>query len=156
MKLKFTYLVMFSVILVVGGSILSADEHGDKDKPALKCPVSGKVVNPEVSTAYHGGTVYLCCPGCAKPLAENPEKYAAKANLQLVRSGQAEQVGCPLSGRSVNPDVSSTVAGVSVGFCCGGCKGKVDKAGADEQLELVFHKGFDKAYKVAAKEGGEK
>lgn len=156
MKIIFTYLMMFSAVLVVGGSILSADEQGEKEKPALKCPVSGKAVNPEVTTEYHGGTVYLCCAGCAKRLAENPDKYAAKANLQLVQSGQAKQVGCPISGRSVNPDVSTTVAGVSVGFCCGGCKAKVEKAGADEQVELVFHKGFDKAYKVAQKEGGEK
>jgi len=148
---KMTGVVTFAAMLLVGGSVLVADEEAGKDQAALKCPVSGKPINPEVSVEYGGGTVYLCCAGCAKPLADNPEKFAAKANLQLVRSGQAEQVGCPISGRPVNPDVSTMVAGVEVGFCCGGCKGKVEKAEGDEQVELVFGKGFDKGYEVSEK-----
>jgi len=37
------------------------------------------------------------------------------------------------------------VAGVEVGFCCNNCKGKVEAAGGDEKVTMVFgnvSKGF--------------
>jgi len=99
---------------------------------------------------YKGGKVFLCCPGCTGAFKKNTAKYAAKANLQLVATGQAKQAKCPLTGGKCNPDTATDVAGVKVCFCCGGCKGKVAKAGGDEQIELLFNdKAFAKAFRVA-------
>jgi hypothetical protein len=42
------------------------------------------------------------------------------------------------------------IGGTEVGFCCNNCKGKVEKASADEQVTLVFgnvEKGFAPAAK---------
>jgi hypothetical protein len=117
-----------------------------KGECALKCPISGKKASKEVAVDYKGGKIYLCCPGCVAKFKENTAKYEAKANHQLVASGQFKQIGCPLSGGKVNPDTKIKVCGVEVGFCCNGCKGKVAKAAAEEQCEIVFVKGFEKAF----------
>ena len=42
------------------------------------------------------------------------------------------------------------IGGVEVGFCCPNCKGKVEKASAEEQVNLVFGK-VDKGFAPAAK-----
>lgn len=117
------------------------------------CPISGKPINKSVAVDYKGGKVFLCCPGCTGAFKKNTAKYAAKANLQLVATGQAKQAKCPLSGNGCNPDTATDVAGVKVCFCCGGCKGKVAKTSGDEQIELVFgDKAFAKGFQVAKAE----
>jgi hypothetical protein len=68
--------------------------------------------------------------------------------LQLVVTGQAEQVGCPLTGKPVNSEASLQIAGTEVKFCCNGCKGKAAKLDPAGQIQLVFGKGFDKGFKV--------
>jgi len=125
----------------------AADEPSDKS--ALKCPISGGAVSQDASADYQGGKVYFCCNGCAGKFAKAPDKYATKANYQLVASGQFVQKGCPFSGGAVNPSTLLTLDGVSVGFCCNGCKGKVTKADAAQQQELVFgEKAFPKAFQA--------
>ncbi len=48
------------------------------------CPVMGGKINPKVSTKLSTGeTIYYCCPGCDKPLRDNPSKY----NKNLVAQG---------------------------------------------------------------------
>jgi YHS domain-containing protein len=48
------------------------------------CPVMGGKINPQVSTTLSTGeTIYYCCPGCDKPLRDNPAKY----NKNLVAQG---------------------------------------------------------------------
>jgi hypothetical protein len=90
--------------------------------------------------------VYFCCPGCIPKFKENTGKYEAKANEQLVLSGQYKQVACPMSGGKFDPGTKTKVCGIDVCFCCEGCQGKVKNASADKQSELVFVKGFDKAF----------
>lgn len=114
----------------------------------VTCPVSGKPVVAEHSVDHNGGKVYFCCPNCPKAFAANPEKFAAKANHQLVATGQAEQKSCPLTGRPLNDAQKVTVGGVEVTFCCPNCKGKTASAPADKQIEMVFadapfKKGFE-------------
>jgi len=111
-----------------------------------KCPISGKPASADHAVAYKGGQVYFCCGGCPGAFSKNPEKYAAKANQQLVVTGQARQVGCPLTGKGVSKTID--VCGVDVGFCCGGCTGKVEKLTPEEQLDMVFGKGFEKGFRV--------
>lgn len=122
-------------------------------KCSATCPISGKAVNKAVAVGYKGGKVFLCCAGCTGAFKKSTDKYATKANLQLVATGQAKQAKCPLTGGKCNPDTATKVAGVNVCFCCGGCKGKVAKAKGDEQVKLVFgDKAFAKGFKVAKAE----
>jgi YHS domain-containing protein len=120
----------------------------------IKCVVaSGKAAKAEKSADYKGGKVYFCCDGCPKAFAKDTKKFATKANAQLVATGQAKQAKCPLSGGDLNKDTEITVGGAKVQFCCNMCKGKVEKAEGDKQLEMVFgEKAFEKAgFKVEKK-----
>lgn len=146
MKLRIALALVVGCLLVAAGPVLAEKKHAKEWKAV--CPVSGKAATHSVSTDYKGAKVYLCCPACVEPFNKDTAKYAAKANHQLVVTGQAEQKACPLTGREVNPEKNAEVAGVKVCFCCGGCLGKVAKASADEQLDMVFGKGFDQGFKV--------
>ena len=92
----------------------------------------------------------FCCENCPKAFNANSAKFAGKANLQLVQSGQLKQVKCPLTGRPMAADKSVEVAGVKVALCCGDCLAKATKASGDEQINLLFSdtsKGFEAAAK---------
>lgn len=128
----------------------AADDKAEKVKPT--CPVSGKGIDKTKIVSHNGGDVYFCCANCPKAFKANTDKFAPKANHQLVLTGQAKQKACPLAGKPVNESKSVTVAGVKVGFCCGGCVAKASKVKGDKQLALVFSdKAFLKGYKVAKK-----
>ncbi len=142
---KTTFLsVMVAAALCVSVSARAADTT------KLKCPVSGKAASKDHALAYKDGEVYFCCDKCPNAFKENTAKYATKANLQLVASGQYKEVKCPLTGKALNPETATKISGVSVEFCCNGCKGRVaalKKKGA--KLNLVFNdeafaKGFEK------------
>ena len=127
-------------------SVYAADVKLD----GIKCPLSGKPVKADKTVDYKGAKVYFCCENCPKSF--DATKHAAKANLQLVQTGQAKQEKCPLAGKDVNKDTETDVSGVKVSFCCNGCKGKVTKAKGDEQLDLVFGEtAFEKGFKVTKK-----
>ena len=113
--------------------------------PATKsepmCPVSGHACKPDATAEFEGGKVCFCCEKCVKAFAADSAKFAAKARQQLAVTGQMVQKGCPLSGGPVKDGTQIEVGGVSVGFCCGNCKGKVAKAAADDQVSMVFGSG---------------
>jgi hypothetical protein len=113
--------------------------------PAAKveplCPVSGHACDPDATADFEGGKVCFCCEKCVKAFVADSATFAAKARQQLVATGQMVQQGCPLSGGPVKAGTEVEVGGVSVGFCCNNCKGKVAKAAADEQVNLVFGSG---------------
>ena len=121
-----------------------------KEPKDAKCPVSGKGCNPEKSADFAGGKVYFCCGNCEKAFAGDSTKFAAKAHQQLVSTGQLVQKGCPFSGGAVKAGTQLDIGGVEVGFCCPNCKGKVEKASADEQVTLVFGN-IEKGFAPAAK-----
>ncbi len=132
-----------------------AAKEGSKSKPAAKCPVSGEDISKDASVDYKGGKVYFCCPGCISKFKKDTAKYQAKANEQLVLTGQAKQEKCPLSGGKVNPDTKLKVCGIEVCFCCKGCQGKVKNASPEKQCEMVFVKGFDKAFVIVKEKKGQ-
>ena len=116
-----------------------------KEPKDAKCPVSGKGCNPEKATDFAGGKVYFCCGNCETAFKGDSSKFAAKAHQQMVSTGQLVQKGCPFSGGKVKDGTQLDIGGAEVGFCCGNCKGKVEKASADEQITMVFgnvEKGF--------------
>jgi YHS domain-containing protein len=145
---KMSYLgVVLSVALCLGVSVQGADKP---EKGAPKCPVSGKAISKDHAVAYKDGQVYFCCENCPKAFKADTAKYATKANVQLVATGQYKQVKCPLSGEAVNPKAHLKVAGLTVEFCCNDCKGKVKEAKKGEKVDLVFSddafkKGFEKS-----------
>jgi YHS domain-containing protein len=125
---------------------------GAADEPKLTCPVSGKPASKDHAVAYKDGKAYFCCDNCPKAFEKNTKKFATKANMQLVETGQYKQVKCPLSGEGLNPETALKVAGVSVQFCCNNCKGKVADAKSDKKkISMVFaDKAFDKAFEKAS------
>jgi YHS domain-containing protein len=140
-------LLVLCAACVCSAVVVSAAVKEPKD---AKCPVSGKGCNPDKSVAFDGGKVWFCCGNCEAAFNGNPTKFAAKAHQQQVSTGQLVQKGCPFSGGAVKPETVIDIGGASVGFCCNNCKGKVEKAGGDEQIEMVFgsvEKGFAPAGK---------
>ncbi len=107
-------------------------------------PRLGQSVNAEKFSDYNGGKVYFCCDNCKGKFDKDSSAFAAKANHQLVCSGQFAQKACPLSGGKVKDGTEVDVAGVKVSFCCMNCKGKAAKATGDDQVKLVFGDGFAK------------
>jgi YHS domain-containing protein len=125
--------VAAAVLGMCAAPVISAEKESK-----AKCPVSGKPAKADVTADYLGKKVQFCCEGCPSEFKANTAKYAAKANAQLVATGEAVQVGCPFSGGPVNPATKIDVDGAEVGFCCNNCKAKAEKA--ENKLDLVFAK----------------
>lgn len=122
----------------------------DAAKNLGACPVSGKPAVAEQAVDYKGAKVHLCCPGCPGAFKGEAAKFAAKANHQLVLSGQFQQTKCPLSGGDVKDGTEVDVSGVKVKFCCNNCQGKVAGAKGGDQVDQVFKDAaFDKSFALA-------
>lgn len=118
-----------------------------KKQVALVCPVSGDPASKTIFAKYNGAKVYLRCNGCKAKFEKDANKFAAKANLQLVATGQFVQKGCPCSGHKINKETEVSLNDVKVAFCGKGCQAKVAKAEPAKKLGLVFSdKAFDKAF----------
>ena len=146
-KKMFTALFLVSAILV-GGE--------DPKSKTITCVVSGDEINKsdlkdhEHST-YKAGKVYFCCGGCKMDFDESPKKFAAKANFQLVTSGQYTQTACPVNKGKIHTAKAKknlkkvTVSGMEVDLCCPGCLKKYNKA--NDKFALIFSdKGYEKGF----------
>lgn len=134
-------------------AISAEKEKEAKDAYKIVCPVSGQPGAKDHAVKYKGGEVYFCCDNCPKAFEKEPAKFAVKANAQLVGTKQAKGVKCPLTGKPINKEMIVEVDGIKVGLCCGGCKGKVEKAEGAAKSELVFS---DAAFKKGFEIGGKK
>ena len=132
-----TIVSVLSIAVACSAIVVPAAVKEPKD---AKCPVSGKACNPDKSADFAGGKVYFCCGNCAGAFEKDSAKFAAKAHQQMVSTGQLVQKGCPFSGGPVKDGTKIMVGDAEVGFCCPNCKGKVEKAAADEQVTMVFGK----------------
>ncbi len=111
----------------------------------IKCPMSGAPVKEDKSVAHLDGKVYFCCEKCAAKFEADKDKFAAKANQQLVATKQYEQKACPMTGGALNKDTAIKVGEAEIAFCCTKCKGAAEGKKGDEQIELVFgKKAFEK------------
>jgi hypothetical protein len=145
MKSRFVVAGLAVLALVVANSLRAADE-----KPALKCPVSGQPTKADKTVDFNGGKVQFCCEKCPVAFNADKAKFAGKANLQLIQSGQLTQVKCPLTGRPMAADKSVEIAGVKIAVCCGNCLAKATKVSGDEQINLLLSdtsKGYEAAKK---------
>jgi len=125
---------------------LTTASAADSALANCKCPISGKAVDAEKFSDYNGGKVYFCCGVCKGKFDKDSTAFTAKANHQLVCSGQFAQKACPLTGGKVKEGTEVDIAGVKVSFCCPNCKGKAAKATGDEQIKLVFGDAFAKGF----------
>ena len=141
--------------LSVAGCLLFVSGTEDKEsQPELKdvkCFLMPKKdVKASFAADYTDAKVYFCCKGCLGKFEKDKDKYATKANQQLVTTKLYKQAHCPISGGDLDPDTAIKVNGTEVQFCCNNCKGKVEgETDADKKAELVFgttafKKGFDK------------
>jgi hypothetical protein len=135
--MKFRSMSALALVAVVlfSAAVVTAAPKEPKD---AKCPVSGKGCNPEKHADFAGGKVYFCCGNCEAAFKGDSSKFAAKAHQQMVSTGQLVQKGCPFSGGPVKAGTQVMIGDAEVGFCCNNCKGKVEKASADEQVTMVF------------------
>ena len=138
-------------VLALSVSAWAADEVDLKD---VKCVLNPKSA-AKASTAvdYKGKKVFFCCKNCSGKFDKEPAKYAVAANAQLVKTKQAKQVKCPISGHDIDKDQKAKVDGIDVFFCCSNCQGKVSKAEGKEQMEIVFSdKSFEKGFEIVKAE----
>ncbi len=159
MKRCLAVLLLGVASMLVASAIVAEEGSDTKEKKAeALCPVAGKAIDKSISIEYGGGKVFLCCKGCVSKFKADTAKYGTAANLQLAVTEQVAQTGCPLTGKKCNPKQTLKVAGLTVALCCGGCKAKVAKAEAKDQITMVFgEKAFEKAYKLKKdKEGSDK
>ena len=146
---KLSAFTLTAVALI--GLTLSAGSVSAADTSNAKCPVSGRAVDADASADHNGGTVWFCCGKCQAAFEKNSAKFTTKANHQLVMTGQASQKKCPISGGKTKAATALAVGGVDVTFCCNKCRGRVNDATGDAQLDLVYGaKAFGKGFTVAA------
>ena len=74
-----------------------------------------------------------CITGCHD---SNKHAQATQPSAQVMASNEM----CPISGKPVNPNVSSNYNGKVVHFCCGGCKGKFDAMSDADKAKMCAAK----------------
>ncbi len=146
-------------LVAFAGEATVNKEKRKKDAPskslaAARCPVTGEGVSKEVSIDYMRGKLYFSSTECIDKFRADRFTYEAKANAQLVITGQFKQTRCPLSGDEFALGIKTKVCGVDVRFCSADCLKKAKRASADERAELVFVKGFDKGFAMQQKTAG--
>lgn len=144
---------MLTAMFLVSAILFGGDDPKSK---TITCVVSGDEINKsdlkdhEHST-YKDGKVYFCCGGCKMDFDESPKKFAAKANFQLVSSGQYTQTACPVNKGKIHTAKAKknlkkvTVSGMEVDLCCPGCLKKYNKA-SDKFALLFSDKGYEKGF----------
>jgi len=139
-----------ALVLLAAMTVYAADEV---KLDGVKCFVNPKAAAKAANAVdYKGGKVFFCCMNCPKAFSADTAKFAAKANHQLVLTGQAKQEKCPFTGEDIDTNTKITVNGAAVCFCCDMCKAKAQEA--KDQVETIFNdKAFDKGgFKVAKAE----
>lgn len=126
-------------------AVFAADPAKDPVE-GLKCFIMPKKdVKGKKIIDWKGGKLYLCCSSCVRRMERTPEKYSAKANHQLVQTGQFANSACPMSGDAVSKDSPSLkIEGAMVMFSSQQHLDAVKKMEAEKQIEAVFN---DKAFK---------
>ncbi len=128
------------------------DKSDSQDDPLAKikcCMMPKQPVNKSVTTKFHHGDIYFCCAKCKAAFEKDKEKYAVRANLQLVQTKQFVQKACPIGGGKTDGTHVSKLGDLEISFCCADCKKEFDDAKDDEaRINLVFSEdGFMKGYK---------
>jgi YHS domain-containing protein len=72
----------------------------------LKCPVMGGPIDGQTFIEYQGRRIDFCCDACPKDFKADPAKFLAKLEQVSTR-----QVHCPVTGKAIDPKLSSEYEG---------------------------------------------
>jgi YHS domain-containing protein len=116
----------------------------------IKCPVSGNPAKADVTYPYKNGRLFFCSEaGPEAFMSDVAGNYAPKANHQLVATGQAIQVRCPMTGQPVKSGLKLNVSGVIVKFCSEKCLAEAEKTAERDRVHLLFNDGaFEKGFRM--------
>jgi YHS domain-containing protein len=114
----------------------------------LKCPVSGKDVDPKFTLTHEGKVIGFCCDMCPKAFEKEPAKFAAniKADAPKEEPKKPEpkkeekkpepkpavaakpiNLKCPVTGDDIDAEVTFAFQGKTVAFCCMDCRKEFEK-----------------------------
>ncbi|MGB0714944.1 MAG: hypothetical protein ACPGXK_03645 [Phycisphaerae bacterium] len=131
-------MVFTGCMFLIAGALAVAE--GDNKAAVPMCPVMADTpASMFLSVDSDQGPVYMCCKGCVKRYKRNPDKYASevKAQRDVLAKLPKMQVLCPVSGDTVDTEVSLEHKGEKVQFCCGGCKSKFEAEPAKYTKQLA-------------------
>jgi len=154
MKLFMCALMAVGLLFVNNINAQDVEKKEEVNLKGIKCVVMGsRNASAKQAIEHNGAMVYVCCGKFKAAFTKNPEKFTAKANHQLVATGQYVQTSCPFSGGKLNDEAKVKVGGVELKMCCGSCVKKVNGAKDDaEKAELVFNKdAFKKGFTAKSK-----
>ena len=90
-------------------------------------------------------------------MEKTPEKYEAKANHQLVQTGQFVQKACAITGGAIAADSPTLeIVGTKIRFASDEEKQAVSKLEVDEQIAKIFGAESFKRGKFQLKQADEK
>lgn len=142
-------LVWGIAILIVSTNLIWAESLDFPHPEAFVCPVTGAPADEAAHAAYRDGQVSFCCEHCMSAFKKNPNRFAAGANMQLMATGQAMQVACPISGETLGSraEFVSSVRGVPVQFASAEAQERFLATPENEQVKLVFgNSAFDRGF----------
>jgi hypothetical protein len=90
----------------------------------------GGAINTEYFIDVEGYRIYVCCPGCDKQIAENPQRYIAEMKQAGVQPYRL-QTHCPIMNFPINRDLYHDHDGQRIYICCPGCLDEVKERAAD-------------------------
>ncbi len=112
------------------------------------CPVSGDEAGTRYSSKWRDGKVYFAASAARTAFEEAPQDFAARANHQLVMTGQYAQHSCPIcEKKELLRSQKASVNKVSVYFSSEKCRKEFLDNSTDEKMTLAFsEKVFDELY----------
>ena len=130
---------LFAAAIAALFAFTAVNAYADKiDFTKVKCMVSGAAAKEAKSSAWKDGNVYFCCDNCKGKFEADKKAMAAKANHQLIATGQVTQKACPFSGGEVKADTAVEFKAAKIAFCCNNCKGKAEKMSDDDKVANLF------------------
>ncbi len=92
------------------------------------CPLSGKEVDVNHTSAYKGQTIGFCCPICKQVFEQDPSKHIGKVKeFKDPDALKPVNAKCPTSGKDISAEFVTVFEGLPIGFCCGNCKAAFEK-----------------------------
>jgi hypothetical protein len=99
---------LFALAVAALFAFAAVSAQADKiDFTKVKCMVSGAAAKEAKSSTWKDGNVYFCCDNCKGKFEGDKKAMAAKANHQLIATGQVTQKACPFSGGEIKADKMS-------------------------------------------------
>lgn len=88
----------------------------------VKCPGTGKPINPKIFVEGEHAKVYFCCNNCKSGWNKDSSKMKAK-----LKDSYTYQTSCPIMGGDIDPTVSATYKDRTIYYCCSMCDKKFQK-----------------------------